>query len=120
MSKEFLEPGLYPLTVPTGWKITKNIFFNIEPGTSKDIAAFYTSAWMFSAILNTEYTYELILSWEPEFDPTGHYVIQLFRSNPKDKSSEPDLVKHQIEPDSKSAANLLNHVMVKLFLGEQW
>ncbi|AIQ53398.1 hypothetical protein [Paenibacillus sp. FSL R7-0331] len=72
-------PPLVPLRIPAGWKISFNQFTESNPELFIDDEYIYR--WEFNEdIFQFENSYRkriLDLSWRPEFNPNGEYILVL-------------------------------------------
>ena len=98
---------LQPLRVQAGWKITYNLFTEIDP-TEENIDEFQGSSLL---MIHHESANRLIdLSWRPERDINGRYILVVLNTlevfNPKNNTLELDVDWNNphLEFESKSRA----------------
>ena len=71
-----IEPHLQPLRVAGGWTVHRNLFTAYDP-EPKHIDYFYGSALFVAEPIRSKTSLEL--TFEPEGDPDGEYVVTLHR-----------------------------------------
>ncbi len=70
-----LDAILQPLKITPGWCVGYNIFTELDP--SPDTAEYFYGSVLFSA-MNRRKKSEIELYFEPEGDPNGKYILNLF------------------------------------------
>ncbi|MCR9119249.1 MAG: hypothetical protein NXI22_20135 [bacterium] len=73
---------LQPLRIPPHWRVTFNIFFEVDP--TPDTMEWFNESMMLG-ILSDDGRYCIDLTFHPEDDPTGSYSVGFLRAlgNPK-------------------------------------
>ncbi|WP_143288153.1 hypothetical protein [Calothrix rhizosoleniae] len=77
---------LYPLRIPTGWKVTHNRFYEFDPHQNPTLEGVYQdNPWLVFVenllqLQHTPYPFLIDLGWYPEADPKGNFRLSLIKN----------------------------------------
>ena len=75
---------LQPLRIPAGWRIDYNLLTEFDP--SPETATYFYGEWLFVAF-HTKFGVGLEVSFSPEGDPQGAFMIDYYQVNKKARGS---------------------------------
>lgn len=106
---------LQALIIPTGWRVTRNQFFDVVPQPNLKVRSLPNEdewalfgANMLQLETSFDAEYKVDLSWEPTHDPTGKYIVRLIRHDGWEKP-----VEQRETRDKDEAVDLIHQLCVE-------